>query len=274
WVKASKKIAGLIPMTMEPDIQKNLEQLGAYDMLKELTTLFSQQAKHELLQTVREFHECKQEEGKSVSSYVLKMKSYIDNLECLGHSMSLNLAVSLILVSLFKEYDSFVQNYNMHGMGKTVNELHVMLKLHEQTLPKKDVAPALMQSESLEKELSQYLAELMKKKKLSQRASTSGTFTIELYSFPSKSWVYDTGCGTHIYNTTQGLKGSKKLKPGALNLYMGNGHHVAVEAIGTFHLCLPSGLIVVLNNCHFSPSITRDIISVSRLYDDGFVSRF
>ncbi|GJX80406.1 VAMP-like protein YKT61 [Tanacetum coccineum] len=37
-----------------------------------------------------------------------------------------------------EEYGSFVQNYNMHGMRKTVNELHVMLKLHEQTLPKKD----------------------------------------------------------------------------------------------------------------------------------------
>ncbi|GJV17896.1 hypothetical protein Tco_1363219 [Tanacetum coccineum] len=32
----------------------------------------------------------------------------------------------------------FVQNYNMHGIGKTVNELHAMLKLHEDTLPKKD----------------------------------------------------------------------------------------------------------------------------------------
>ncbi|GKC67962.1 retrovirus-related pol polyprotein from transposon TNT 1-94, partial [Tanacetum coccineum] len=55
------------------------------------------------------------------------------------------------------------------------------------------------------------------------------------------------GCGTHIYSTTQGLRGSKKLKLGALNLYMGNGHHVAIEAIeaiGTFHLCLPSGLVV------------------------------
>nr|GEX91832.1 hypothetical protein [Tanacetum cinerariifolium] len=31
-----------------------------------------------------------------------------------------------------------VDNYNMHGMGKTVNELHAMLKLHEETLPKKD----------------------------------------------------------------------------------------------------------------------------------------
>nr|GFD15877.1 zinc finger, CCHC-type [Tanacetum cinerariifolium] len=35
-----------------------------------------------------------------------------------------------------------VHNYNMHSMGKTVNELHAMLKLHEQTLPKSN-APAL-----------------------------------------------------------------------------------------------------------------------------------
>ncbi|GJT22375.1 hypothetical protein Tco_0892312 [Tanacetum coccineum] len=98
WVKASKEIAGLMLMTMDPDIQKNLEQLGAYDMLKELKTLYAQQAEHEL---------------------------------------------PLIFVSLRKENDSFVQNYNMHSMGKTVTELHAMLKLHEQTLPPKDVAPTL-----------------------------------------------------------------------------------------------------------------------------------
>ncbi|GKG25189.1 hypothetical protein Tco_0395817, partial [Tanacetum coccineum] len=31
----------------------------------------------------------------------------------------------------------------MHGIGKTVNELHAMLKLHEESLPKKDANPAL-----------------------------------------------------------------------------------------------------------------------------------
>nr|GEY60123.1 zinc finger, CCHC-type [Tanacetum cinerariifolium] len=31
----------------------------------------------------------------------------------------------------------------MHSMGKTVTELHAMLKLHEQTLPAKEVEPAL-----------------------------------------------------------------------------------------------------------------------------------
>ncbi|GKF92112.1 hypothetical protein Tco_0278831, partial [Tanacetum coccineum] len=129
-------------MTMEPEIQRNLENLHAHEMLKELKTLFAQPAEQELLQTVREFHSCKQKEGQSVSSYVMKMKGYIDNLEHLGHPVSLNLGVSLILISLRKEFDSFVQNYNMHNMGKTINKLHAMLKLHEQTLPKNNI-PAL-----------------------------------------------------------------------------------------------------------------------------------
>ncbi|GJS91582.1 zinc finger, CCHC-type containing protein [Tanacetum coccineum] len=116
WVKASKEIAGLMLMTMDPDIQKNLEHLGAYDMLKELKMLYAQQADHELLQTVKEFH-----------TYTTGRRTVL----------------SLILVSLRKEYDGFVQNYNMHSMGKTVTKLHVMLKLHEQTLPPKEVAPAL-----------------------------------------------------------------------------------------------------------------------------------
>ncbi|GJS45342.1 retrotransposon protein, putative, ty1-copia subclass [Tanacetum coccineum] len=72
----------------------------------------------------------------------LKEISYIDNIERLGHPVSLGLGVSLILISLGKEFDGFVQNYNMHSMGKTINEFRAMLKLHEQTLPKNN-APVL-----------------------------------------------------------------------------------------------------------------------------------
>ncbi|GJS79018.1 retrotransposon protein, putative, ty1-copia subclass [Tanacetum coccineum] len=182
WVKGQKEIAGLMLMTMEPDIQRNLENLGAYDMLQELKTL------------------------------------YIDNLERLGHPGSLNLAVGLILVSLRKKYNSFVQNYNMHDIRKTVNELHVMLKLHEQTLPKKDAL--------------------------------------------------------HAIRAVKDLRRSRKLKPGALSMYMGNGQRATVEAIGSYHLCFPSGLVVILHNFHYAPSITRGVILVSRLYDDGFINRF
>nr|GEX75989.1 zinc finger, CCHC-type [Tanacetum cinerariifolium] len=292
WIKGSKEIVGLMLMTMEPYIQRNLETLHAHEILLELKTLFAQQAEQELLQTMRDFHSCKQEEGQSVSSYVLKMKGYIDNLDRLGHPVTLGLCVSLILIGLRTKFDGFVQNYNMHSMGKIINELHAMLKLHEQTLPKNN-APTLHairagkvqkvnkhkksqpqmaargQNHGKEKNMQayapkpkippppkredpakdsichecgetrhwkrnypQYLAELLKKKKnAASGAGASGIFVIELNTILNRSWIYDTGCGTYICNTTRGLKASKKLKPGALSLYVGNGQREAIEEV-------------------------------------------
>nr|GEY05239.1 zinc finger, CCHC-type [Tanacetum cinerariifolium] len=84
----------------------------------------------------------------------------------LGHPMTLGLGISLILIGLRKEYDGFVQNYNTHSMGKTINELHAMLKLHEQTLPK-NYAPAFhaIRAGHCKRNCPKYLAELLKKKK-------------------------------------------------------------------------------------------------------------
>ncbi|GJW42911.1 retrotransposon protein, putative, ty1-copia subclass [Tanacetum coccineum] len=72
----------------------------------------------------------------------------------------------------------------------------------------------------------------------------------------------------------QGHRGSKKLKHGALSLYMGNGMRAAIEAIGVFDLILPSGLIIVLDNCHFAPTITRGVVSISRLVENGYINTF
>ncbi|GJY52619.1 retrotransposon protein, putative, ty1-copia subclass, partial [Tanacetum coccineum] len=117
-----------------------------------------------------------------------------------------------------------------------------------------------------------YLAELLKKKKQVGSASSSGIFTIELFSFPNNnSWVYDTGCGTHICNTKQGFRIEKKLKRGALYLYVGNGVHEQVEPIESYDLVLPNGLVICLDNCHYAPTIMRDVVSVSRLVDNEFV---
>nr|GEY62640.1 zinc finger, CCHC-type [Tanacetum cinerariifolium] len=84
WVKGKKEVAVLMLLTMDLEIQRNLAHLGAYDMLQDLKAMYSKQAEQDLLQTVREFHTSNQEEGQSVSSHVLKMKGYIDNLERLG----------------------------------------------------------------------------------------------------------------------------------------------------------------------------------------------
>nr|GEU61234.1 hypothetical protein [Tanacetum cinerariifolium] len=263
WIKGSKEISGLMLMTIEPEIQRNLENLHAHEMLLELKTLFAQQA------------------------------------EAFGVPVTLSLEVSLILISLRKEFDGFVQNYNMHNMEKTINELHAMLKLHEQTLPKKTHLLFMLYERLRSRKATNSTRNCNLNRLL--RDKIKGRGKISLLMLPSlrfllyprgkillrtpsvinarihaigRGTVYDTGCGTHICNTTQGLRGSRKLKPFTLSLYVGNGQRAAVEAIGSYHLSLPSGLVIVLNNFHYAPSITRGIISVSRLYNDGYVNQF
>ncbi|GJU99467.1 zinc finger, CCHC-type containing protein [Tanacetum coccineum] len=261
-----------IVLSMYLDLQRTLEKYNAYDMLKELKTMFEEHAKQELFEIVKAFNACKPEEVQSVSSYLLKMKSYLDTLERLGYDMPNELGIV---------------------------ELHVMLKLHEKGVPKKAETPVVLaireaqdppphKRDNLAKDsichhckevghwkrnCPSYQDELKKRKNVSI-ASTLSIFTIELYAFPNKTWVYDMGFGTHICNTSQGLRGSRKLKHGALSLYMGNGMRAAVEAIGSFDLVLPSGLIIVLNNCHFAPTITRGVVSIFRLVNNGYIHTF
>nr|GFC96754.1 hypothetical protein [Tanacetum cinerariifolium] len=72
----------------------------------------------------------------------------------------------------------------------------------------------------------------------------------------------------------QGLRGSRKLKHEALNLDVGNGMRVAIKAIGSFNLVLHSGLIIVLENCHFTLTITRGIVSISHLVNNDYIYTF
>nr|GEW84735.1 hypothetical protein [Tanacetum cinerariifolium] len=201
-------------------------------------------AEQELLQIVRESHACKQEEGQSVSSYVLKMKSYIDNSERLGQPVSLRLAMlpkkyvaatlHVIRAKRVKKNQKKKPHKAAKGNQRKGKQKMGYAPVSVQSFAPKPKNPPPPKKENPTKDAichhcgevghwrrncPVYLAELLKNKKLYQGASTSGIFTIELYSFPSTSWVYDTGCGNHICITTQGLRGSRKLKPGALSLY-------------------------------------------------------
>ncbi|GJR71749.1 retrotransposon protein, putative, ty1-copia subclass [Tanacetum coccineum] len=97
------------------------------------------------------FHACKQGEGQSFSTYVLKMKAYLDQIDHLGYRMPLVLGVNVILTSLSKDYDQFVQNYNKHCMGKTIPKLHAMLKLAEKGIPKKALVILVVRQGQIQK---------------------------------------------------------------------------------------------------------------------------
>ncbi|GKB12194.1 retrotransposon protein, putative, ty1-copia subclass [Tanacetum coccineum] len=173
----------------------------AYDMIQELKTMFEEQAKHELFKTVKAFHAFKEEDGQS-------------------------------------NYDQFV--HNMHSMGRTIVELHAMLKLHEKGIPKKVetlVVLAIREAQDLPPPKRDNPA----KDSVYHHCKEVGHWK---RNCPSYQAELKKRKNASIASTIRGLRGSRKLKHGALSLYVGNGMRAAIEAIGSFDLVLPSGLII------------------------------
>ena len=70
--------------------------------------------------------------------------------------------------------------------------------------------------------------------------------------------------------SVQGLKNSRLLAKGKVDLQVDNGARVATLVIGTYYLSLPSGLVLELDNCYYVPAMSRNIISISYLDMVGF----
>ncbi|KAK9033244.1 hypothetical protein V6N11_018279 [Hibiscus sabdariffa] len=66
-------------------------------------------------------------------------------------------------------------------------------------------------------------------------ASVSGIYVIDVNMSTSSSWVLDTGCGSHICTSVQGLHTRRNLAKGDVDLRVGNGARVvALDARGGF----------------------------------------
>jgi hypothetical protein len=75
-------------------------------------------------------------EGSPVSPHVIKKMGYIEILTKLGCKIKDDLATDVILQSLPVSYESFIINFHMNRMEKTVIELHGMLKTIEDSIKK------------------------------------------------------------------------------------------------------------------------------------------
>ncbi|GJW31080.1 retrotransposon protein, putative, ty1-copia subclass [Tanacetum coccineum] len=271
---AYNEVTCLILGSMTPELHRQFKNSSPYDMIKELKSMFEKQAGVERFDLIQTFHACKQEEGKPVAEYVLKIKGYLEQLKCLGYVLPQDFSVGLILNGITRDFGGFVRNYNMHNMGKTIGEIHALLIEYEKGLPKKVETPQVMMIKS---------GKIQKANKKSLKAKGKGKANgkgkdnqvyIPMPKNPKPSAKEHPAKDGTCHHYKEGFREERKLKQGALYLYVGNGVRAQVESIGSFDLVLPNGLVICLDNCHYAPSITRGVVSVHRLVENGFAQCF
>ncbi|GJT02532.1 retrotransposon protein, putative, ty1-copia subclass [Tanacetum coccineum] len=281
------------PLPAAPAADSNAQVLSEwnviYDAYNELKAMFEKQAGVKRFDQIQTFHACKQEEDLIVGLILngLKkdfagfMRNY--NMHNMGktigelHAMLIEYEKGLpkkaktpqvMMIKSGKIQKAKKKLLKANGKGKTNgkgNNKQIYIPKPKNPKPSAKEHPAKDDTCHYCKEVGHwkrncpvYLAELLKKKKQVGSTSFSGIFTIELFAFPNKSWVFDTGCATHVCITKQGFREARKLKQGALYLYVGNGVRAQVEAIGSYELVFPNGLCftdfgisVSKNNVHY-----------------------
>nr|GEY23568.1 hypothetical protein [Tanacetum cinerariifolium] len=182
------------------------------------------------------------------------MKDYVEKLEGLGYVLPQDLSVGLILNGITSDIAGFVRNYNMHNIRKTIGEIHALLIEYEKGLPKKTETPQVMiiKSGKIQKANKRWL-------KTKGKGKANGKGKDKQCYIPKPKTLSMLLKSTQLSMTpaTTANREARKLKQGALYLYVGNGVRAQVEAIGSYELVLPNGLVICLDNCHYAPSITR-----------------
>jgi hypothetical protein len=258
------------------------------------------------LRTKQALFACKLAEGGLVSSHVIKTMGYIETLTKLDCEIKDDLATDVIFQSLSTSYESFIMNFHMNGIDKTMVELHGMLKTPDDSIKKNPSHVMMVQKKKKRKHwtplkgkgkekvsdepssskpkakcksspspneecfhcqkkghwFKNYKKYLEKKKEEEEKegnwTSTSSINAIEIniaVSF-SDSWVFDTGSMIHTCKLLEGISLTRRFAKGKLDVRIDNGAKVAVIVVGTFHLSLPSGLVLELNKCYCIPALS------------------
>ena len=88
------------------------------------------------------------------------------------------------------------------------------------------------------------------------------------------SWVLDSDSSAHICTLIQGLIESRRLRKDNMIFSIDNGTRVAVEAVGTYLLRLPSNFRLDLRDCYFVSIASWNLIFMSVLAQKDFEFNF
>jgi hypothetical protein len=246
-----------------------------------------------------------------VRDHILRMTNVAARLKPLDLAIKDDFMIYLIFNSLPKEFETFEVNYNSMNEKWTLEKFMGMCVSEEQRIKHNNggvdsvnlakhnnkkrnfVSMSSPKNEEKGKGVARPLAEKYQckwcinrghyqkdciefLKHLNREGEDHVTFVDEslFLSYGRSTWWIDLGATVHIAIFLQGLVMRRALRRGERRIRVANGVEAKVEAIGELPLELNNGFILHLHNVLYVPSLSRNLISVSYLDDDGYDCQF
>ncbi|KAK2975463.1 hypothetical protein RJ640_003616 [Escallonia rubra] len=231
-----------------------------------------------------------------VREHILRMNGMASQLKGLDMEISEGFLVHFIMTSLSAQFGPFKINYNTQKEKWKMSELISMCVQEEERLKSE-------QPDSAHVAITDPSKGKRKVKKFGKgnvqgnrsasvtktdKASSSGTNGssgpmchfckdkghMRKECHKCREWLEKKGATVHITNSLHGFLSVKKLNKRDRNVLVGNGEKAQVKAVGTLRLVLESGFNLDLVDTVYVPSMTRNLISVSRLDAYGYSFKF
>ncbi|KAJ9552730.1 hypothetical protein OSB04_016775 [Centaurea solstitialis] len=273
-------VMSILVFSMSPEFTGDLRVKFCHEVVRNVENQLGFYKHTGKLLIMQEIISLKLQKGQSVKNHLIEMRRLFKCLSRLGYKMTQEELVYLMWFSLTKEVQDTASAY----MKEPKNDVD---KVHEDILASLEPVPepaSLMDTDIID-ELGDLSCPECGSEDICEHSmnidqieiglsDAPGIFMIDCLITSYESWVIDKGSGNHICNHLQGFTRRKTLRKDRSNLRVGEGTPLIAEAVGSYSLSLPSGLVLELENCYYIPNMNKNVLSFDLLVDQGFYYKY
>ncbi|KAJ9546750.1 hypothetical protein OSB04_019293 [Centaurea solstitialis] len=273
-------VMSILIFSMSPEFTGDLRVKSCHKVVKNMENQLGLYKHTGKLLIMQEIFSLKLKRDQSVKDHLIEMRRLFKCLSRLGYKMTQEELVYLMWFSLTKEIQDTASAY-MQEPKNDVDKVHKDILASLEPVP----APADLMDTDVIDELGDLSCPECGSEDICEHSmnidqieiglpDAPGIFMIDCLITSYESWVIDTGSGNHICNHLQGFTRRKTLRKDRSNLRVGEGTPLIAEAVGSYSLSLPSGLVLELDNCYYIPNMIKNVLSFDLLVDQDVCGPF
>ncbi|KAJ9552454.1 hypothetical protein OSB04_016499 [Centaurea solstitialis] len=256
-------VMSILIFSISSEFADRLRDKSCHEVVKDIESQLGFYKHTGKLLIMKEILSLKLKKDQSVKDHLIEMRRLFKWLTRLGYKMTQEELVYLMWYSLPKEICDTTSAY----MKEPKTDVAA---LHENILASLEPKPApadLMDTDWID-ELGDLSCPECGSKDICEHSMNIDQIEIGLPD------ALITGSGNHICNHLQGFTRRKTLRKDRSNLRVGEGTPLIAEAVGSYSLSLPSGLVLELDNCYYIPNMIKNVLSLDLLVDQGFYYKY